>query len=99
MYNLFAVFHHLIFDGLSSSVFEHDLFNVLNHKFIEFDDMFLKVPAFNEQISELEEFKLAGSFYESLLADAEDTGILLASVNPDGPGSHKIDLDVSIGEF
>ncbi|MBR0372315.1 MAG: D-alanine--poly(phosphoribitol) ligase subunit DltA [Methanobrevibacter sp.] len=98
-YNLFAVFHHLIFDGLSSSVFEHDLFNVLNHKFIELDDMFLKVPAFNEQISELDEFKLAGSFYESLLADADDMGILLASVNPDGPGSHKIDLDVGIGEF
>ena len=44
-YCLFAVFHHLIFDGLSGSVFKQDLFEILEGKSIAVDDSFLKVSA------------------------------------------------------
>ena len=99
MYYLFAVFHHLVFDGLSSSVFEHDLFNILNHEFIELDDTFLKVSAFNKQVTETNEYNDAELFYESMLADIDESGVLLDSVCPDGPGNYSIDLDVDISEF
>ncbi|WP_458405069.1 amino acid adenylation domain-containing protein [Methanobrevibacter sp.] len=99
MYNLFAVFHHLIFDGLSASVFEHDLFNVLNHKFVDLDDSFLKVSALNTQMSEIDEFDNAALFYESMLADIDESGVLLDSVCPDGPGIYNMDLGIDIDEF
>lgn len=99
IYYLFAVFHHLIFDGLSSSVFEHDLIKVLNHEFIEHDNTFLKVSAFNKQITETNEFNDAELFYESMLADIDESGVLLNSVCSDGPGNYTLDLDTDISEF
>ena len=98
-YNLFAVFHHLIFDGLSASVFEHDLFKVLDEKFIDLDDSFLKVSAFSQQVCEIDEFEIADSFYESMLADVDEAGVLLDSICADGPGTYSLDLDIDIGEF
>ena len=96
---LYAVFHHLIFDGLSTSVFEHNLFEILNGRCPDVDDSFLKVSAFDSQIVEADEFKGASLFYESLLADVEDAGVLLDSVCSDGPGSYSVDLDVDVREF
>ena len=98
-YTLFAVFHHLIFDGLSSSVFEHDLFEILRGKCIDIDDSFLKISAFDNQIVESNEFNLASLFYESMLSDIEDVGVLLDSVCPDGPGIYNIDLEIDIRNF
>ncbi|WP_406534985.1 amino acid adenylation domain-containing protein [Methanobrevibacter sp.] len=99
IYMLFAVFHHLIFDGLSASVFEHNLFEILGGKYIEIDDSFLQVSAFNSQICEMDEFDNAALFYESMLADIDEVDVLLDSVCPDGPGSYDIDLEIDIGEF
>ena len=47
-YLLFAVFHHLIFDALSDSVFKCDLQAVLDGGSVELDDSFLKVSASNK---------------------------------------------------
>ena len=99
MYNLFAVFHHIIFDGLSASVFEHDLFEVLGGKSLEFDDSFLKVSAFNSQVSKIDEYDQAASFYESMLVDIDEAGVLLDSICADGPGNYSIDLETDINEF
>ena len=99
IYYLFAVFHHLIFDGLSASVFEHDLFEILDGTFLDFDDSFLEVAAFNNQISQTDEFNDAALFYESMLADIDESGVLLNSICPDGPGDYSIDLDVDISKF
>ena len=99
MYNLFAVFHHLIFDGLSASVLEHDLFEILNGKTVDVDDSFLIVSAFDSQISEKDEFDEASLFYESMLADIDEAGVLLESIDADGPGNYSIDLKADITEF
>ena len=96
---LFGAFHHLIFDGLSSSVFKKDLFDILNGVDIDVDDSFLKVSSFNNQIINNDEFNDAALFYESLLVDVDDVGVLLDSVCADGPGYYNIDLGVDVGGF
>ncbi len=91
-YELFASFHHIIFDALSHNVFKKDLFKILDNEEIEIDKSFLEVSAFNQQIQKTEEYKEAGDFYDSMLADAEDAGILPNDKNTDGPGTLIIDL-------
>ena len=98
-YDLFAVFHHIIFDGLSGLVFEKDLFDVLDGKSLDAEDSFLKVSAFNKQIKESEEYLLADGFYESMLADIDDAGDLLESPCADGPGTYSTDLNADIKEL
>ena len=93
-YNLFAVFHHIIFDGLSKAIFKQDLQHILEGKVVDLDDSFLKVSAFNQQITGSSDYAEAEEFYESMLADADDAGELLDSVLADGPGSTLIDLDI-----
>ena len=93
-YNLFAVFHHIIFDGLSKAIFKQDLQHILEGKVVDLDDSFLKVSAFNQQITGSSDYAEAEEFYESMLDDADDAGELLDSVLADGPGSTLIDLDI-----
>ena len=99
VYALFAVFHHLIFDGFSSSVFECDLFEILEGNCPVVDDSFLRVSAFDKQISETNDFKDASLFFESMLGDVGDVGVLLDSVSSDGPGTYCIDLDINVQGF
>ena len=47
-YSVFGVFHHIIFDGLSESVFKEDFQAILDGKTLDVDDSFLKVSAFAE---------------------------------------------------
>ena len=49
---LYAVFHHIIFDALSSDVFKRDLYSILDGGIVGVDDSFLRTSAFNLQISE-----------------------------------------------
>ncbi len=93
-YNLFAVFHHIIFDALSDVVFKQDLFRILEGEFIELDDSFLKVSAFSQQIQNSEKFTEAKEFYDIMLADVEETSSLLDDVITDGPGHYSLDLDL-----
>ena len=91
---LYAVFHHIIFDALSSDVFKRDLYSILGGGVVGVDDSFLSTSAFNQQISETIDYTKAAEFYESILADVDDAGELLDSVLADGPGSTLIDLDI-----
>ena len=93
-YALYAVFHHLIFDGMSSSVFKRDLFKLLDDEKIDLDDSFLKVSAFNQQIKETEEYKSAEEFYDMALTDNEEVNNLLDDVLADGPGICQSNLDI-----
>ena len=98
-YSLYGVFHHIIFDALSDGVFKQNLQAILDGKSVVMDDSFLKVSAFNQQIKEDDDFVEADNFYESMLADAEDTGILLDSVVSDGPGSIDVNLNLDMDLF
>ena len=93
-YCLFAVFHHLIFDALSSSVFERDLLSILEGESIDVDDSFLKASAFSKQIQDTDKYVAAEGFYESMFASSDESFDLLDCVGADGPGS--IDLDLGL---
>ena len=96
---LLGVFHHIIFDALSNAVFKRDLMNILDGKSVALDDSFLKVSAFAKQIKETEEYIDASRFFESMLADIDETGLLLDSVLSDGPGSIEMHLDLDYDSF
>ena len=99
---LFAVFHHLIFDALSDGVFKQDLELILDGKSVDLDDSFLRVSAFNQEIQKTDEYDRANDFYDAMLADIDEAGILLDSILADGPGTIETDLDLdkdSIREF
>ena len=96
---LFAVFHHIIFDAISRNIFEEDLYSILNGESIDFDDSFLKLSAFNQQIHNTDEYIKANNFYESMLEDSDEVGTLLDCVSADGPGVEQTDLDLDIDLF
>ena len=98
-YNLFSVFHHIVFDALSEVVFKQDLLSILNHESVDVDNSFLKVSAFTQQLQDTEEYVDASIFYESLLADSDDISVLLGSVLSDGPGTIDINLDLDYDLF
>uniref|UniRef100_UPI00388EE4B4 amino acid adenylation domain-containing protein n=1 Tax=Methanobrevibacter sp. TaxID=66852 RepID=UPI00388EE4B4 len=98
-YKLFAVFHHIIFDALSQTVFKKDLQSILDEEDIDVDYAFIKISAFNKQIQNMPEYVEASEYYESLLCDVDDKGILLDSVLSDGPGVRNINLDLDSDLF
>ena len=87
-YLLFAVFHHIIFDALSNNVFITDLLKILDGKSINLDDSFLKASAFAKQIQNTDEYNDAYEFYDSLLADAEESSTLIDSISSDESGDY-----------
>ena len=66
---------------------------------IEFDDSFLKVSAFNDQVKNTEQYNDACEFYDSILSDTEGIGLFLDDVLPDGPGFASCNLDFDNGLF
>ena len=98
-YSVFGVFHHIIFDGLSESVFKEDFQAILDGKTLDVDDSFLKVSAFAEQIKDAPEYKIAYDFYERFLADIDEVGILLDSVSSEGAGILQTDLNIDSDSF
>uniref|UniRef100_UPI00388D0776 D-alanine--poly(phosphoribitol) ligase subunit DltA n=1 Tax=Methanobrevibacter sp. TaxID=66852 RepID=UPI00388D0776 len=98
-FNLLAVFNHIIFDGSSDSVFKRDLENILCGEFIDVDDSFLKVSAFNQQIQNSDDYFEAEEFFDSLLADSDEVGILLDSALSDNSGHLTTCLDLNHGLF
>ncbi|WP_296891257.1 AMP-binding protein, partial [uncultured Methanobrevibacter sp.] len=98
-YELSCVFHHLIFDGLSKSVFKQDLLNILNGNKIDIDDSFLKISAFNQQIQKTDEYGEAKDYYDSMLAESDEIETLLNDVTSDGPGMCEHELDIDLKQF
>ena len=93
-YSLFAVFHHLIFDAISSHVFEQDILSILEGESIDVDDSFLKASAFSKQIQDTDKYATAEGFYESMFANSDETFELMECIGANGPGS--IDLELGL---
>ena len=98
-YSLYAVFHHIIFDALSDEVFKKDLQSILDGGIVDIDDSFLKVSAFNQQLQKTEDYLEAEKFFNSMLVDSDDVGVLLDSVLSDGSGHYLFDLDLDYDLF
>ena len=72
---------------------------ILNGQILEVDDSFLKVSAFSQQIQESEQFAKANDFYDNMLVDCNEVGVLLDSVGANGPGSAQTCLDLDSRRF
>ena len=91
---LMAVFHHIIFDGMSKNIFVNDLFDILEGKKLAVDDSFLKIIALNETRIAGGEYDHAEAFYDSLLSDIDVIQPLLEDVNCDSAGCFDFDFDL-----
>ena len=98
-YTLFASFNHIIFDGLSSNVFKKDLLSILNGETIDKDESFLKVSAFSKEIQKQDEYVRAREFYEAMLTDIDESGVLIESIDGDKQGKVKINLDLDTNQL
>ena len=98
-YTLFASFNHIIFDGLSSNVFKKDLLSILNGETIDKDESFLKVSAFSKEIQKQDDYIRAREFYEAMLTDIDESGVLIESIDGDKQGKVKINLDLDTNQL
>ena len=96
---LFTVLHHLISDALSLYSFKNNLKRVLNGEYIETDDSFLKVSAFNQQIKQTKEYDNAKIFYNTMFMDMDEVIVLSDDVVNETPGICSKELNVDISEF
>ena len=95
-YKLLAIFHHIVFDALSDIVFKQDLLTILEGGVVDVEESFLKVSAFDQLIPETSEYEEVNKFYQSMLSDIDDIGVLMDSVLSEGPGVKQLDLDLDL---
>ena len=98
-YKLFAAFHHIIFDALSVNVFKRDLTCLIEGGNLDVDDSFLKVSSFNQQIQNTKQYEEAHNFYELMLVDGDEAGLLLDDISSEGPDIKQINLDLDSNLF
>ena len=98
-FRLYAVFHHIVFDALSDIVFKRNLKSILDGESLDVDDSFLRISAFSQMIQGSDEYVDAEEFFDSLLVDSDEAGVLLDSVLCDGPGLIDLDLDLDYDLF
>ena len=95
IYKLFAVFHHLIFDGTSLNVIITKLTDILNGlKTDTVDNGVLRQISFEESLSQ-DYMDEASEFFNQMLADREDSYELLSPVRDLGSSQYRCQLDVS----
>ncbi|WP_296849053.1 AMP-binding protein, partial [uncultured Methanobrevibacter sp.] len=92
---LFAVFHHLIFDGFSSIVFRKHLFDLLNGEILNTDVEFIKSSIYDEEIIKNPKYKEAEIFYETMLYEVDEVSPLLSSVKNNKAGFYYFDLSIN----
>ncbi|WP_298524471.1 non-ribosomal peptide synthetase [uncultured Methanobrevibacter sp.] len=92
-YYLLYLIHHLIFDATSAGVFAHDFKTLLDGGSLELDDTFLKASALTHQIKNTEKFDEAAEFYEPILSDIDDVGILVEDNSSGGYSTSSYDLE------
>ncbi|WP_405295390.1 D-alanine--poly(phosphoribitol) ligase subunit DltA [Methanobrevibacter sp.] len=98
-YYLIYWIHHIIFDAISAGVFQKDFMTLLNGGDVAFDDTFLKTSAFTHQIKNTEKFDEAGEFYEPILSNIDDVGVLREDSLPEGYSSSVYDLEFDKAAF
>ena len=98
-YALYGAFHHIICDAKSCATFKENLLAILNGQTLGIDDSFLKVSAFAQKIQESELFIKAHDFYDNMLVECNEAGILLDNIGSDESGTAQIDLDLDGSTF
>ena len=98
-YSLYEVFHHIIFDALSKTVFTWDLSTILEGLYIPPENSFLKVSAFNQQIQKTQEYSEAKSFYDNMLIDIDETNDLIDLIGGESSGYYSSELDIDLTDF
>ena len=98
-YYLIYWIHHIVFDAMSAGVFQKDFMTLLNGGDVAFDDTFLKTSAFTHQIKNTEKFDEAGEFYEPILSNIDDVGVLREDSLPEGYSSSVYDLEFDKAAF
>ena len=83
-YYLIYLIHHIIFDAISAGVFQRDLMVLLDGGSIDYDDTFLRASAFTHHIKSTEKFDEAAEYYEPILTDIEDIGLLKEDSEAEG---------------
>ncbi|MCQ2795573.1 MAG: amino acid adenylation domain-containing protein [Bacilli bacterium] len=99
---LYCVFHHLIFDGLSTLVFSNHLLDILNKKEISKDTTFLKASSFSSEIKKTKLYQEAETFYEKEFVDNENIVEPIPDIGDNKPSSNTLKLKVDqnkINEF
>ncbi|MCQ2795071.1 MAG: amino acid adenylation domain-containing protein [Bacilli bacterium] len=91
---LYAVFHHMIFDGLSTLVFSNHLLAILNKKEVEPDLAFLKASAFSQEIKKTNLYQEAEIFYEKEFVDSEKIVEPLPDIGEHQPSYTSLKLKV-----
>ncbi|MCQ2787250.1 MAG: condensation domain-containing protein, partial [Bacilli bacterium] len=91
---LYAVFHHLAFDGLSSTVFLNHLLDILNKKEVDKDIAFLKASSFSSEIKKTKLYQEAEMFYEKEFVDNESIVELIPSIGINKPSYQSLKLEV-----
>ena len=92
---LFAVFHHLIFDGFSSLVFRKHLFDLLNGEILNTDVEFIKSSIYDEEIIKNPKYKEAEIFYETMLYEVDEVSPFLSSVKNNKSSFYYFDLSIN----
>ena len=98
-YYLLYLIHHIIFDATSAGVFKHDFKTILDGGSIELDDTFLKTSSYTHQIKKSGRFDEAAEFYESILSDIDDVGILAEDNLSKGYSISSYDLEFNKEAF
>ncbi|MCQ2795682.1 MAG: condensation domain-containing protein, partial [Bacilli bacterium] len=100
--SLYAVFHHMIFDGLSTMVFSNHLLDILNKKEVSKDTTFLKASSFSSEIKKTKLYKEAELFYEKEFVDNENIVEVISDIGVNKPSFNSLKLKVDqnkINEF
>ncbi|WP_149731381.1 condensation domain-containing protein, partial [Methanobrevibacter millerae] len=92
-YYLIYWIHHIIFDATSAGVFQNEFRTLLDGGEVNYEDTFLKTSAFTHQIKNTEKFDEAGEFYEPMLSDIDDVGVLSGDSSSEGYSTSLYDLE------
>lgn len=91
---LYAVFHHLIFDGFSSKVFYKDLLDILKEKHLDCEYKFIDSSLRFKNLNKTDLFKEANNYFETEFDDPDNISEPLLDVEENTPSFCSISLDV-----
>ena len=92
---LLSVFHHLIFDQISHSVFYRHFQRALEGESLDFvDDHFLKVSSFHQEVKNTEQYAEMDKHIRAMLGNLSEANFYRNPGKPGKPGYHMLELGV-----
>ena len=93
---LLSVFHHLIFDAVSTNVFTRHFLHALKGESLDFvDDHFLQVSAFHQEVKSTERYAEMDKYIRTMLSNLTDAHFYRNPGKRGKPGYHKLELGVN----